>query len=214
MTRLLSALVGLLLLAGCTSNQIGGADTGSFVFVSPGGKLEFSYPEDTRKTIGNFTGSSVADPATTLAISDYPDTAVVLNFWGSWCGPCRAEAPDLNVAAALSADRPVQFLGVNVQDSRESAMDFITGKEVTFPSIFDPKMQTLLSVQGFPTTGLPFTIVLDRRHRVAQIFLRAVTAQELDEAIVAVVGADASAAVGPTAAPPGAGVTPSTAVTP
>ena len=57
---------------------------------------------------------------------------------------------------------------------------------MSFPSIFDPSMRTLLSVQGFPTSSIPSTIVLDRQHRVAHIFLGAVTAQQLDPVVAAV----------------------------
>ena len=126
----------------------------------------------------------------------------MLNFWGSWCGPCREEAADLNVAAELSADRGVQFLGVNVRDSRDGAADFMAGKQVSFPSIFDPSMRTLLSVQGFPTSSIPSTIVLDRQHRVAHIFLGAVSAQQLDQVVAAVAAEGGDAAASSSAGPP------------
>jgi peroxiredoxin len=195
--HVLAAICGLLVLTGCTSNaQTGGIEGGSFVFVSPGGKAEFSYPASERQTIGDFTGPSVTDANTTIKLSNYPDTVMVLNFWGSWCAPCRAEAQDLNVAAELSVDREVQFLGINVQDTRQSAADFMTGKQVSFPSIFDPTMRTILSMQGYPTTGIPSTIVLDRDHRVAHIFIGRVDAQQLDQVVagVAVEGIAAAAA--------------------
>lgn len=198
MRRILVAVMTLLL-AGCTSNSTTAPEGGSFVFVSPGGKADFSYPVDQRQTIGNFTGTSVTDASKTIQLSDYPDTVMVLNVWGSWCGPCRGEAGDLNVAAHLSAGRPVQFLGINVQDQRDAATDFMTNFAVPFPSIFDPTMRTLLSMTGYPTTGIPHTIILDEQHRVARIFLRPVTAQELDQAIGAVVAEPApSSAAGPT----------------
>lgn len=191
MKRRFAFLLSLLLLtaAGCTSNaQTGGIEGGSFVFVSPGGKAEFSYPADSRQTIGDFTGSSVTDPNTTIKLSDYGGKAMVLNVWGSWCGPCQGEAADLNVAAELSKDRPVQFLGINVKDdNRQPAADFIAGLGVVFPSIYDPTMRTLLSMRGFPTTTIPATIVLDRQHRVAHIYLRVVRAQELDQVVTALV---------------------------
>ena len=203
MRRLVVAvLVGLTLLTGCTSNSVSdGFEGGSFVFVSPGGKSEFTYPAAERQTIGNFTGSSVVDENVTLSLDTYPDLVMVLNFWGSWCAPCRAEAPDLNVAAELSAERGVQFLGINVQDTRQGAADFMAGKQVSFPSIFDPTMRTILSMQGYPTGSIPSTIVLDRQHRVAHIFLGAVGAQQLD-AVLAAVAAESPA---PASSSPAAG---------
>lgn len=181
------------LLTSCTSNSVtDGSDGGSFVFVSPGGKTEFAYPAAERKTIGDFTGTSVSDEKVTIRLSDYPGTVLVLNVWGSWCAPCVAEIPDLIVASQLSAQRGVQFLGINVKDSRQAAADFIAGRQVPFPSIFDPTMRTLLSVRGFPTSGIPSTFVLDRDHRVAHIFLGAVRVEKLDP-VVAAVAAEAPA---------------------
>jgi thiol-disulfide isomerase/thioredoxin len=181
------------LLAGCTSNSVtDGSEGGSFVFVSPGGKTEFAYPVAERKTIGDFTGTSVSDEQATIKLSDYPGSVLVLNVWGSWCAPCVAEVPDLIVVSQLSAPKGVQFLGINVKDSRQAAADFIAGRQVPFPSIFDPTMRTLLSVRGFPTSGIPSTFVLDREHRVAHIFLGAIGVQKLD-AVVAAVAAEAPA---------------------
>jgi peroxiredoxin len=187
-------LVLCLVLTGCTSNSVSSGIAGdTFVFVSPGGKTEFHYPAAERKSVGNFTGSSVSDEKSNLALTDFPQTVLVLNFWGSWCGPCREEADDLNVAAELTKSDGVQFLGVNVKDQRSAAADFQAAHEVQFPSIFDPSMRTLLSLQGFPTSAIPSTIVLDRQHRVASIFLGAVTAQQLTDAVTAVADENTSA---------------------
>ncbi len=191
-----------LTLAGCTSGDDAVVYGGSFTFVSPGGKFEFSYPEAERQTIGDFTGSSLTDASTTISLSDFPGQPIVLNFWGSWCGPCLEEIDGLNVAAELTADDNVQFVGINVKDSRSSGADWVAAQGVTFPSIFDPTQRTLLSLKGLPTTGIPITIVLDKQHRVANIFLRPVTAQEVDVAATAVaaegVATDDSAEVGQT----------------
>ncbi|MEO5832817.1 MAG: TlpA disulfide reductase family protein [Nakamurella sp.] len=202
MRRILAAVTTALALvvSGCTSNATAIPGQGSFVFVSPGAKKVYEYPAGTRGTVGDFTGTSVTDAQQTIKLSDYPNTIMVLNVWGSWCGPCRGEAPDLNVAAELSADRPVQFLGINVQDAREPAADFIANFQVLFPSIFDPTTRTLLSIQNFPTSAIPTTIILDREHKVARIFLREVSAQELDEAVVAIVDEGGAGAADSTAA--------------
>ncbi len=192
---LTSMLVAVALLAGgCTSNATAIPGQGSFVFVSPGGESEFSYPAGERGSVGDFTGTSVTDAQQTLKLSDFPGRVMVLNVWGSWCGPCRGEAADLNVAQQLSADRPVQFLGINIRDSRQAAADFITGSGTRYPSIFDPTTRTLLSMQGFPTSAIPTTIILDRGHRVARIFLRVVGAEELDRAVTALLAEAGTAA--------------------
>ncbi len=69
----------------------------------------------------------------------------------------------------------MQFLGVNVKDTKDAGADFLASKQVTYPSIYDPSMRTLLSIRGFPPGSIPSTIVIDRQGRVAHIWLRAIT---------------------------------------
>jgi thiol-disulfide isomerase/thioredoxin len=80
-------------------------------------------------------------------------TPVVVNIWGSWCAPCRAEAPDLRDAATRYGDR-VQFLGIDTQDNRAGAVPFVRGAGWTYPSVFDPggAIQTSLGLGGTPDT--------------------------------------------------------------
>ncbi|HZM68261.1 MAG TPA: TlpA disulfide reductase family protein [Nakamurella sp.] len=161
-------------LAGCSTGNDAAVFGGSFTFVSPGGQTEFSYPVDQRGSVGDLSGPNLGGPGT-LALSDYAGKVVVVNFWGSWCGPCRAEADDLDAAAAALKSRGVQFLGVNVKDTREAGADFLASKRVSYPSIFDPSMRTLLSIRGFPSGSIPSTIVVDRQGRVAHIWLEEIT---------------------------------------
>ncbi len=172
-------------LAGCAGS---GRETyGGFSFVSPGGRTDFAYPIAQRGVVEDLSGPDITTEGT-LALSDWSGQVLVINIWGSWCGPCRAEAADLNRAATALADRGVQFLGINVRDNQGAAADFMAAKQVPYPSIFDPSMRTLLAVRGYPTSAIPSTLVLDRQRRVAYIFLRVVTADEL----IAVAGAVAA----------------------
>ncbi|GGM04035.1 TlpA family protein disulfide reductase [Nakamurella endophytica] len=173
-------LVSLLaVLSGCT----GGGDAASFQFVSPGGRTEFSYAAQDRRPIGELSGPALEGDGT-VSVAQFADKVVVLNFWGSWCGPCRAEAQQLQDASTQLAPQGVQFLGLNVKDEKGAGAAFDAAKGVTYPSIFDPFMRTLLSIQGYPASAIPSTIVLDRRHRVAHIWLGAVTRAELVAAVV------------------------------
>jgi thiol-disulfide isomerase/thioredoxin len=167
-----AVLAGSLLLtaAACSTGNDAAVFGGSFTFVSPGGKTEFSYPVEERGTVSDLSGQNLAGDGT-VALSDYAGQVVVLNFWGSWCGPCRLEAPALEQAATALDQQGVQFLGINIKDTREAGADFLASKQVSYPSIYDPSMRTLLSIKGFPTGSIPSTIVIDRQGRVAHIWL-------------------------------------------
>ena len=77
-------------------------------------------------------------------------------------------------------DRGVQFLGIDVRDNRDTARDFVTDRNVQYPSIFDPAMRSLITLgRSYPTSVVPTTMVLDRQHRVAAVYLMALLAEDL-----------------------------------
>lgn len=104
---------------------------------------------------------------------------VVVNFWGSWCPPCRAETPDLVRIANATRGQGVQFLGVDVRDNRSSARAFVRQYRVPYPSIFDADNQALLAFRGLPPNAVPTTFVLDRRGRIAARALGRITGAQL-----------------------------------
>jgi thiol-disulfide isomerase/thioredoxin len=110
---------------------------------------------------------------------------VVLNVWGQWCGPCRTEITQLEQVYQATRDRGVAFLGIDVRDNNiDAARDFVIDRGVTFPSIYDPAMRTLIAFGGrYPTTVIPSTVVLDRQHRVAAVFLRELLASDLQPVV-------------------------------
>jgi len=74
----------------------------------------------------------------------------------------------------------VAFLGIDVRDDHSAAQDFVTDRHVRYPSIFDPSMRTLVALgKNYPTSVVPTTMVLDRKHRAAAVFLRALLAEDL-----------------------------------
>ena len=102
---------------------------------------------------------------------------VVLNFWGSWCAPCRAEADDLEATYQATKGSGVTFLGINIQDSKDKAIAFEEGR-VTYPSLFDPASRLALSLDIPPNT-IPATVILDRDGRIATVIRAAVTQENL-----------------------------------
>lgn len=165
-------LLGCVALAGCTSDKNAvAAQGGAFQLVTPGGKVEFDYPVADRKPLSAISGPAVTGNKR-VSLADYPNTVIVLNFWGAWCPPCRAETDDLVTAADALKAKGVQFIGVNVREpTQAAAQDFEASHRVPYPSIFDQQERTLLSIRGFPVNSIPATIVLDRQHRVAHIWL-------------------------------------------
>lgn len=181
----LAAAVVTGLLTGC-SGRDAVAQGGTFEFVSPGGKTDIFYdPPDSRGRPGPLSGPSLTEPARTLSLNDFPGQVVVINVWGQWCGPCRAEIGQLQRVYDATRDSGVSFLGIDVRDnSREAAQDFVNDRHVTFPSIYDPPMRTLIAFGGkYPTTVIPSTLVLDRQHRVAAVFLRELLAEDLQPVV-------------------------------
>jgi thiol-disulfide isomerase/thioredoxin len=170
------------LLTGCSTGSDAVAQGGTFEFVSPGGLTDIFYdPPENRGRPGVLRGPDLMDPEKSLSLDDFAGEVVVVNVWGQWCGPCRTEISELQqVYDATKADG-VTVLGIDVRDNnRDAAVDFITDRNITFPSIYDPSMRTMIAFGGkYPTTVIPSTIVLDREHRVAAVFLRELLAEDL-----------------------------------
>ena len=183
MKRLLVLLVTMsALLSGCSTGDDAVAQGGTFEFVAPGGKTEIFYdPPASRGTPGALSGPDLMDTARTISLNDFAGKVVVINIWGQWCGPCRAEITQLQKVYDATRAEGVAFLGIDVRDNDiDAPRDFITDRKITFPSIYDPAMRTMIAFGGkYPTTVIPSTVVLDREHRVAAVFLRELLAQDL-----------------------------------
>lgn len=104
---------------------------------------------------------------------------VVLNFWASWCGPCKEEAPRLAASAHAHAGEVV-FLGVDVQDLTSDARRFLRRFDVGYASVRDDRGATY---DGYGLTGVPETYWLDRRGRIVAHYAGAVSRDQLEAGI-------------------------------
>ncbi len=183
---MLAAGATVLALAGCATGHDAVAQGGTFEFVAPGGKTDIFYdPPSSRGRPGPISGPSLMHPDKTVSLAEFPGQVVVVNVWGQWCGPCRSEISQLEQVYRASKGRGVAFLGIDVRDNNIKApQDFIVDHHVTYPSIYDPAMRTMIAFGGkYPTTVIPSTLVLDRQHRVAAVFLRELLAADLQPVV-------------------------------
>ncbi|EFV13875.1 TlpA disulfide reductase family protein [Segniliparus rugosus] len=172
--------------AGCVVRQP--SPNGIF---SPDGKPEHWYDPGRRPTLtGAIAGPDLlTDARISLDDPQFAGKVVVINTWGSWCGPCRGETPALEATYQATKEKGVAFLGIDLrEDSRDSAKDYVLDRKVSYPSIYDPAGRSLLPLSSqVSTSAVPTTVVLDRSHAVALVHIGAVTQTSLEPLILKVV---------------------------
>ncbi|WP_189151206.1 TlpA family protein disulfide reductase [Streptomyces lacrimifluminis] len=117
-----------------------------------------------------------------LDVADYKGEIVVINVWGSWCGPCRLEAKNFVAVSADLKDQGVQFVGINTRDtSTGPAVAFEKQYGVTYPSLYDPTGKLMLRFKKgtLNPQAIPSTLVLDRQGKIAARTLQALSEDNL-----------------------------------
>lgn len=133
-------------------------------------------PVDQRQAITTLAGEDLLKGAP-VSLDQFHGDALIINIWGAWCGPCRAEAPELVQAHAESG---VDFLGIDVRDhDRGFAEDFARDRLAAYPSLYDPPGRALVNLGRYRNAQVPTTLVLDREHRVAAVFHGGVLAADI-----------------------------------
>jgi len=170
------AVAALLTVSACGSSAAPGS--------SAAGATTKFYAAGSRSPAPAVTGSLLGGGAFDLRAQQ--GHVVVVNFWESYCAPCRVEAADLE---SLSQSSGAVFIGVNVNDDQDKATAYEQAHKITYPSIFDPGGRVMLAFSGLPMTSVPSTIVIDPDGKVAAIHLDSVSSAELSAMIDSASGA-------------------------
>ena len=169
-TRIVATAAVLMLAAGCAAERPtvqrndSATDTG---YVGGSSSLTQVPPAD-RKPAPTVTGPQLSDLTKTVSTADYPGKVVVVNVWGSWCAPCRKEAPDLAAASRATTDTAA-FVGLDVRDLDPAPAEaFVRAFDVPYPNIYDPDGSELVKFGGnLPPAAIPSTLIIDKKGRIA-----------------------------------------------
>jgi thiol-disulfide isomerase/thioredoxin len=166
--RITAALAALLIMASCA--RIGGDEptrtAGQAGYPDVPRNLT-RVPPDQRNELPTVSGPALGSNQT-ISTQDYRGKVVVINVWGSWCPPCRKEAPDLQ-AASVETKNVAQFIGITSKDYDPAPAEaFVRSFKITYPSIYDPTGKVLLAFSGeLPPSAIPSTMIIDRDGRLA-----------------------------------------------
>lgn len=124
------------------------------------------FPPDERVRAPSFEGTTLDGKP--FALSDLIGHVVVINVWGSWCVPCRKEAPALARLAQETAEDGVRFVGINTRDNPAAADAFVRNYDIPYPSVVDSDGQLLLNFEGIlPLAVVPSTVVIAAQGNIA-----------------------------------------------
>ena len=158
-------LSALLAVSGCTGHGAVKQDVSDTNGYTSGNLALNFVAASHRHSAPNVTGTLL--DGSPFDLTAWRGKVVVVNFWGSWCAECHAEAQALQEVYAVDRSRGVEFLGVDIRDDVPSATQFNRKYAVTYPSLNDPDNLVALRFHGIPPDATPTTLVLDRNGRVA-----------------------------------------------
>ena len=188
-TPLLLALGAVPLLAACSGSEFSSGEQG---YVEGNGTITFVDPAERSEPRGEVAGETIdGDP---VSLADHRGSVVVMPVWGSWCVPCRVEAPMLADAARDLEDDGVVFLGINARDENtDKARGFEKGFDIPYESIYDPSGDTLLAFHGvLPPQSIPSFVFIDEDGKVAARVLGEIDRSTLYGVVEDVLGTEPS----------------------
>jgi len=177
------AAFAVLAVAGCDGGAIGAdvPQSSGQSFVGHSYESTF-YPVGQRPVAPHVSGTTLTGQR--LSLTSYKGDTIVLNFWGSWCDPCRSEAPALGTLARQLEPDHVRFVGIDIRDQPDSALAFMQTFNVSYPSLSDPSDEIALQFHStVPPAAIPTTLVIDKSGRIAARIFGASTYAELKSLI-------------------------------
>ncbi len=116
----------------------------------------------------------------TISLAGLKGKPIVINFWASWCPPCRIEAPLLERTWRAYKDRGVIFIGVDIQDKEEDALNYIREFDITYPNAPDPTGEVSID---YGVSGLPVTFFISRKGEIVRRWVGAIEKKVLISSI-------------------------------
>jgi thiol-disulfide isomerase/thioredoxin len=185
-TRAVTTMAAGVLLAGCAGTEASqtGPGGGDSRYVAGDGSSQVIKAAD-RRQAPQVRGATLDGKQFDLA--GLKGKVVVVNFWASWCAPCRAEAPTLEKVYEENKASGVQFVGVDIKDGKDNAQAFLRTFKITYPSLYDQAGQIALAFRDIPPNAVPSTLVIDRQGRIAARAIGSVSYSPLKDAITRLV---------------------------
>jgi len=157
-------VAGVLLLLAVTLAACGGGDSSGPTGVNEG------------NLASGFTLEAL--DGTEVSLGEYRGNVVLINFWATWCPPCRAEIPDIEEAYQARQDDGFVVLGVNVEEPRESVAPFVEAMGMTYPVLLDEGGQVL---KMYRAIGLPISVILDQDGVIQVRHVGVLTREQLED---------------------------------
>jgi cytochrome c biogenesis protein CcmG/thiol:disulfide interchange protein DsbE len=139
--------------------------------------LRQNQPQPTAGLAPDFTVTTF--DGETIRLSEQRGRVVLVNFWASWCGPCRIEAPVLEQLWEEYRDRGVLFLGITYADNERDSLAFMAEYNVTYPNA--PDVGTFITKELYHITGVPETFIIDKQGEVAQFIFANIDEDDLPQ---------------------------------
>jgi len=178
---LLALFAAALMLSGCAgSNAVDQTAGGAFQFNGATG-LGKLIAEGQRKPAADFEGKLLDGGS--MRLSQTKGKVVVLNYWASWCEPCRTESPQFDLLYRKIKSQGVDFYGIDTKDVRGKASQFVRDNDISYPIVYDEAGETAVRLGNLPTVSLPFTVLIDRHGKVAAVYVVRLSYKDLQGAL-------------------------------